>query len=328
MKEENLKVSIVIPIYGVEKYIERCAISLFEQTYSNIEYVFVNDATKDNSIKVLENVISRYKERKVDVKIIHHIENKGLSGARNTGIYHITGDYVMHVDSDDFLELNAVELLVHQAIEENADIVICDYYSVKNDIKDYVSLNFKSKESLILGVLYKSISPSIWGKLFTSKLYKSGYDVLSVEGVGQGEDYATTPRLYYYAKNISKLNIALYNYERSNQNSYSLNMTTKSIDSMLKADKKLVDFFSDKQLSKNNMSKILGITLLRTKLYLLKRSNYTYFSLIKNLYKDEQTKYLEFLPIRDRLLLLLVRVNLYRIAYLYIRLGLRLKKCE
>lgn len=327
MKKELLKVSIIIPVYGVEKYIKRCAISLFEQTYSNIEYVFVNDATKDNSINILLNVLSQYKEREPQTKIICHDKNKGLSGARNTGIYHMTGDFVLHVDSDDFLEVNAVELLVQQAIKENADIVICDYYSVVAENKEYKSINFSSKEELILGVLHKSISASIWGKLFSAKLYQTNYDVMSIDGIGQGEDYATTPRLYYYANHISKINIALYNYERSNQNSYSLNKSTKSIYSMLKADRKLVDFFSTKQIKEMDMATILGITLLRTKLYLLKRSNSCHFPLINTLYKDEQKQFSKVLSFRDRILLLLLKMKMYKIAKLYIRFGLFLKKC-
>ena len=102
------KVSMLIPIYGVEKFIERCAISLFEQTYQNIEYIFVNDCTKDDSINVLERVINRYPNRKPFVRIINHAQNKGLAGARNTAVANATGEFIMHVDSDDYVDKEIV----------------------------------------------------------------------------------------------------------------------------------------------------------------------------------------------------------------------------
>ena len=85
MKQE-IKVTVAVPIYGVEKYIERCAVSLFEQTYSNIEYIFVNDCTCDNSMGILKSILDKYPERKKQVKIIVHEQNKGLGAARNTAI--------------------------------------------------------------------------------------------------------------------------------------------------------------------------------------------------------------------------------------------------
>ena len=96
-----MKVSILVPVYGVEKYIERCARSLFEQTYEDLEYIFVDDCSPDNSIEILKNTLENYPKRKEQVKIIHHDKNQGLSGARNTALSHATGDYVIFVDSDD-----------------------------------------------------------------------------------------------------------------------------------------------------------------------------------------------------------------------------------
>ena len=103
------KISILVPIYGVEHYIERCARSLFEQTYPDIEYVFVDDCSSDQSIAVLEKVMEDYPLRKPHVKIIHHERNKGLSAARNTALEASAGDYVMHVDSDDYIEKTLIK---------------------------------------------------------------------------------------------------------------------------------------------------------------------------------------------------------------------------
>ncbi len=100
----NEKVSIIVPIYNVEKYIERCAVSLFEQDFEDIEYIFVNDCTPDNSVEILEKVIEKYPNRKSHLKIVHHKENKGLGSARNTGLEQATGNYILHIDSDDWCE--------------------------------------------------------------------------------------------------------------------------------------------------------------------------------------------------------------------------------
>lgn len=90
------KISIIVPVYGVEKYIERCARSLFEQTLREIEYIFVNDGTKDRSIDVLKSVLKDYPDRISHVKILEHEINRGLPKARQTGISASTGDYLIH----------------------------------------------------------------------------------------------------------------------------------------------------------------------------------------------------------------------------------------
>ena len=106
-----MKVSILVPVYGVEKYIEKCAVSLFEQSYEDIEYIFVNDCTPDRSIEVLRGTIARYPQRQKQVVIIDHDVNRGLGAARHTATDAATGELVMHVDSDDYLMPHAVEHL-------------------------------------------------------------------------------------------------------------------------------------------------------------------------------------------------------------------------
>lgn len=124
---EIKKVSILVPVYGVEKYIERCARSLFEQTYDNIEYIFVDDCTKDRSIEILQKVLEDYPNRKNQVKILHHDKNRGLSAARNTALDASTGDYLMHVDSDDYLRKDAVLLLAEKITTASSQVIIFGY---------------------------------------------------------------------------------------------------------------------------------------------------------------------------------------------------------
>ena len=107
-------VSILVPVYKVEKYIERCARSLFEQSYENLEYVFVDDCSPDDSVQILERIIKNYPLRAERVHIIRHEKNKCLLEARKTAIKYSNGEFLSHVDSDDWLEPNAIEMLMQK----------------------------------------------------------------------------------------------------------------------------------------------------------------------------------------------------------------------
>ena len=95
------KVSVIVPVYNAEKYIERCVRSLYNQTLDDIEYIFVDDCTPDNSMEVLQKVMDEYPKRKLHTKIIIHTTNTGQSGSRKDGILAATGDYIIHCDADD-----------------------------------------------------------------------------------------------------------------------------------------------------------------------------------------------------------------------------------
>lgn len=314
-------VSIVTPIYGVEKYIARCAHSLFQQTYGNIHYVFVNDCTNDDSINVLKEVIECYKDRKGQCIIIDHECNQGLAAARYTGLLHVDSDYIMHVDSDDFLEPDAVETLVKEAIRSNSDIVIGGSFHVYSDRKiQGMPYKHLDKDSLIKNILLLKASPSVWGKLYSSALYKDGNDTFPIRGINHGEDFATVPRLLHYAESISYVDKALYNYVQSNNSSYTNNFTVRSVKDMVGATDKLLDFFHDKLTSET-----LDLCAVRVKLAMLKRMNTDVYDIIRNLYPDESRRAFKQLSFTDRVLLRLVNLSLYKAAVIFIRLGLRLK---
>ena len=111
----EIKVSIVIPVYKVEKYIERCLQSVFNQTYANIECIIVNDCTPDNSFIIAKNIVKSY-QGSIDFKFVEHEKNKGLSEARNTGIKMATGHYYFFLDSDDAIPPTSIEKLVETAL--------------------------------------------------------------------------------------------------------------------------------------------------------------------------------------------------------------------
>ena len=145
-----MKISIGVPVFGVEKYIERCARSLFEQSYKDIEYIFVNDCTPDNSMSILKNVLDEYPVRKQQVVIINNEKNIGLALTRNKIIENCTGDFIYNVDSDDYIELDTIELLVEKQKETNADI-ISSHIIVNDNIKkpNYITPDYKTSSEMV-----------------------------------------------------------------------------------------------------------------------------------------------------------------------------------
>ena len=120
-----MKISVVVPIYGVQAYIAECARSLLSQSWKDVEFIFVNDGTPDRSMEVLADVLKEFPQREV---VIVNQENRGLPQARKAGVAKATGDYIMHVDSDDTLAPGAIEKLARKALETDADVI---HYYVK-----------------------------------------------------------------------------------------------------------------------------------------------------------------------------------------------------
>lgn len=243
----NPLVSICVPIYGVEKYIERCAVSLLEQTYDNIEYIFVNDCTKDRSLEILTSVIERYSHRKTSIKIINHEFNRGLAAVRNTAIDACTGEFLMHVDSDDYVELDTVEkALKKQQEADDYDIVSFGCYR-EYSRKTVVQIPpfFKDGEDMSLKLIRKKINVGVWGRLYRTSLYKNN-SIKTKEGVNMAEDYQVTPRLAYFAKKVAVIDKPFYHYNLANENSYVGSVSKEKVDQAWQSLLIISDFFMDK----------------------------------------------------------------------------------
>lgn len=213
-------ITIAVPVYNVVNYIARCAKSLFEQTYECIDYLFIDDCTPDDSIIVLKKTINDYPHRKDHVRIIQHSHNRGLAAARNTAVENCQTEFLMHVDSDDWLEKDAVQKLVEEQQKGNYDIVTGNakvWFSDREE--DFRHIVSKDKETLIPEYVKPSISHVIWGRLIRTSLYIDN-EVKALEGINIGEDLQVTPRLFYYADTFSFIDKFIYNYDCTNQNSY------------------------------------------------------------------------------------------------------------
>lgn len=319
MNNNQIKISLIVPIYGVEKYIERCSLSLFNQTYENIEYVFVNDCSLDNSIKILTTVIARYPNKKESIKLISHDKNRGLAAARKTGVMHATGDYLMHVDSDDWLELNAVEELVEIIKKQEPDIINFGYFAEYGKKTVKIPCNDNSKDDLIIKILTNKNHSSIWSKIYKTDFYTSS-NIFAEEGLNQGEDYVVVPRLLYKAKNYCSTARCFYHYEMSNVNSYTNNINYGAIDNIHKADEILYDFFF-KLSDKEKFGKALEVLYVRSMLYLIKTSNYKGYDNIYEKYLGNiNERCVKLLGFTDRLLLFLIEHRYYLLTGLIVKI--------
>lgn len=328
MNKNDYLVSICVPIYGVEKYIERCAVSLFEQTYQNIEYIFVNDCTKDNSIDVLRQTIERYPNRVSQIHIIEHKHNTGLAGARNTAVKSATGDFIMHVDSDDYVNVDIVSRSVAKQKEFNADIVVIDFirkYPTYQQIFQYP--NFKKSELYCLNVLASNNSNSIWAKLIRRSLYID-YNIKCKEGCNQGEDYQVVPKLLYHANVIVNLNSPLYIYDCINQNSYTNNFSAIKLKQNWESMNSIRDYFADKgeeyliAVQKGRLRQLADDFIVSAKTSGDVSSSYYNYALIT--LSDIKHEYWKSLPIFKRFILYLS--NHFMIMKIYILIARYLRK--
>ena len=222
-----MSVSIITPIFKVRNFIERCVCSLFEQTLQDIEYIFVDDASPDDSIEILKSCLERYPERKGHVTILTHEQNKGLPAARNTGLAVATGEYVFHCDSDDFVEKDMLEQMYMAAKGKDADMVYCDFYLSfeKNERHMSNPAYDKAEDMLKSGLLGGNMKYNVWNKLAKRSLYTDN-DIWFPAGHAMGEDM-TMIRLAACARSVAYVTKAFYHYVKLNSNAYSATMSER-----------------------------------------------------------------------------------------------------
>ena len=197
-------ISIIVPIYNAEKYLNKCIDSIINQSKKELEIILINDGSTDNS----ETIIKKYNDKRI--KYFKN-KNQGIGKTRNFGIEKATGKYIMFLDSDDFLELNACEKMFEKAEKDKLDIVICDYYRYfDNGKKEKVKLpNFKNsslKDNP--NIICEHLSP--WAKIYKTDLLKNN-NIKFVENL-KYEDAPFVIETLDCAKKIGKINLPLNYY--------------------------------------------------------------------------------------------------------------------
>ena len=220
------KVSIIMPVYNVESYLPECMESLVHQTLEDIEIIAVNDGSPDNSIDILNRYAKEYPEK---VKVFT-TKNHGVSHARNYGLDRAKGEYVLFVDSDDFLELTMCEILYNKAINDGNDLVLC----ARNNVYENADGSITKKPAIVLPISQNfqlvdrkfelvKISPFPWDKMFKRSLLEGTY---FPEGI-RFEDLVVAFSVACKAKCIGKVELPLYNYRRTTQGGF-LNSFSKA----------------------------------------------------------------------------------------------------
>lgn len=211
---EDTLVSIIVPIYNVEKYLHKCLDSLQMQTYKKIEIILVNDCSSDLS----KEIATTYVNNDQRFKLVNHSINKGLSASRNTGISHSNGDWLFFVDSDDWVRIDTIEILLHDALKNDSDVVMCGYNYVWDNgrikkVNSFGDLTTFSTQKEIIALVPQ---PSATRRLYKREFFCSlGFDF--PEEVKRGEDFPLTIPLLTYTDKISIVDEPLYfYYQRTN----------------------------------------------------------------------------------------------------------------
>ena len=214
------KVSIIVPVYNVEEYLHECIDSILAQTFTDFECILVDDCSPDKCHEICDD----YAQKDQRIKAIHKIKNEGLPSARKTGFDNSSGEYILFIDSDDWIETDMVEKLYNKSISENNDLTICHVFSEKNDTKNIINQDFSGSDkiTIIKNVLSAKLKPYLVNKLLKRELYS----LVEFPKCNRSEDYVVTIQNIYYANKIGYVNVPLYHY-RYNPNSLSNNKKTR-----------------------------------------------------------------------------------------------------
>lgn len=229
------KISIIIPVYNVEKYLPKCLDSIVNQTYKNLEIICVNDGSEDSSADIL----SRYAEQDSRFVLINK-ENEGVSVARNKALDAVSGEYIMFVDSDDWIDANTCELALNKALQQKADVVFWTYIrefsnvSLQKNIFDKNEIIFEQREvedklyRRAFGLIGKELSHpenadalcTIWGKLYKTSIVRDNniyfYDIRKI---GTYEDGLFNLNIWSFVNKAVYMNMGLYHYRKDNAQS-------------------------------------------------------------------------------------------------------------
>ncbi|MFR9650996.1 MAG: glycosyltransferase family 2 protein [Rikenellaceae bacterium] len=265
-------VSILVPLYNVERYVEQCARSLFEQSYQRCEYIFVDDCSTDCSAAIIDSLVAKeYAELEGRVKIVRHSRNMGVNTSRAMALSHANGDYVIFVDGDDFVDRQMVTTLVGSCGNGTLDIVSSGYvnYSSESHCEFKHSRWIGDASHSMQVVLTQSfaISNHIWGKLFKRELF-AGETILFDPTLHLGEDMVLLVQLLNRADRIGYVDEYLYYYRQNVSGSLTQNLNHGARFNYLRSivtANKLVGV-------EINNSKIFALQRLNIKRWLLKRS--------------------------------------------------------
>jgi glycosyltransferase involved in cell wall biosynthesis len=278
-----IEVSVIIPVYNVAQYIERCARSLFEQTLEKIEFIFVDDCSTDNTMDILSKVIKDYPNRN-NLILIQPI-NRGVSAARELAISKATGKYIGFCDSDDWVEPEMYEKLLKTATEHNCDIVGTGYWEhYKNNKKKCTFYHQTDERGIIFSPYYfGGIYGALWNKLIKKEFFdKNSKDLW--KGITMWEDSCMLIPLRLNSSKTIFINECLYHYN-VNTNSMTTKFSMKKVSDAIEATKRLELYFKKEGLS-NDASELIKFLKIASKEVLLRFPQKEYVKMWKETFPE------------------------------------------
>ena len=266
MKEQP-QVSIIVPVYNVENYIERCLNSLVNQTFKDIEIITINDGSTDKSLEL----INKYVKEDIRVSVID-LGDEGVSYCRNLGIEKANGKYIMFVDSDDWIDSNMIEAMYKKAEENKLDLVMCSYIrefkdhskeKIFNLPEEIIYKEDKVKNELLrklVGPVKEELSNpemldalgTVWGKLYRTDIFKENkIKFVDLKEIGSAEDTLFNIFTFNYLKKVMFLNKPMYHYWRDNPKS-----VTSQYNSKLKEQRKVFFKYISDFIKENNFEQV------------------------------------------------------------------------
>ena len=315
------KISIIVPIYNVENYLERCLNSLVHQTLQEIEIICVNDGSPDQSQQIVDRFAMDYPGKVIPVQK----KNGGLADARNYGLDYVTGDYLLFIDSDDWIEAQMCEIMYRTAISESADLVVCDIQNVYEDGQpvyiscgDFIEGNAETLPYLL------TIDNSACNKLFKKTLFE---EIKFPVGIWY-EDLGCIPIVLSKAKKVVKVNQAFYNYfqrEGSIMNTYS----EKSLD-IYKALQLVDNYYNGKYRSEVEFLYIKNLMFYGCSRHLTVKHGEAYLNRAVDFMKERfplwlKNSYLQRFSLKDRFILWLYSIKQYRLVHMLLFIKQTLK---
>lgn len=318
------KVSVIVPIYKVEAFIWRCAESLMQQTLHEVQYIFVNDATPDSSMQILDDVLSLHNARLADVVVVNHEKNLGLPAARNSGLAVAKGDYVFHCDSDDFVDPNMLESLYSFASSKNVDIVWCDWYLSFEKKERYMKQPcYDSATEALKGMLSGSMKFNVWNKLVKRNIYTDN-GILFPAGFGMGEDM-TMIKLFACTERVAYLPQAFYHYVKLNTGAFSQTYSQRHLEELRRNVDIITEFIHERY--KDSLERELSFMKLEAKFPLLISDGRNNKYAIWRSWYPEANPYImdnRGISLRSRLVQWLAWKGQWWIVWLYYQLVIRL----
>lgn len=237
--------SVLVPVYGVERYIADCARSLFAQRDVDAEFVFVDDASPDGSVDRLREVMAEYPAVGERVRILRHAHNRGVGAARRTAIEAARGTYICFVDSDDALsDDRALAQLSEEARRTDADLIFGGYCEVSPAGRRRIHTPRPDRDRVLRSLLRQDYRTSnrLWGILIRRALH-TRYGVWPAAGLNFAEDYVLLSQLVYRAARIAAVDRPFYAYRTANAGSCMNTLTRRSADAYVEANRVVTDFF-------------------------------------------------------------------------------------